>query len=93
MEILAENAGLKIVSVSYISPEHDPFGWIQSILNILDWQNNRLSRLLMGMDQPNPVNLIHLLLSMLLGVICVPLAGLSWLLGQGALIEVTTTAK
>lgn len=93
LEILAERSGLKIDSVHYVSLEHDPFGWIQSILNILDRQNNRLSRLLMGIDPPDPINLFHLLLSIILGIICVPLAAISWLIGQGGLIEVTASLK
>jgi SAM-dependent methyltransferase len=93
LEILAEKSGLTIESVSYVSLEHDPFGWIQSILNMLADQNNRLTRLLMRIDPPGPLNVFHFALAPLLGLICLPLAAVSWLFQKGALIEITATPR
>jgi SAM-dependent methyltransferase len=80
--------GLAVERASYISPEHDPYGWIQSALNRVDRVPNRLTRLLMGLDRPNAVNVAHVVAACLLGFVAVPLAVVSWAVGEGALIEV-----
>lgn len=81
--------GLEIERTSYISLEHDPFGWIQSLLNCTDRKNNRLTRLLMQIDQPDFGNISHLGLALVLSVISVPLAVVSWFFKRGAIIEIT----
>lgn len=85
---LTEMHGLAIERISYVSPEHDPYGWVQSVLNRLDRRTNRLTRLLMRLDPPGPVNMLHLGLCGLIGVLAMPLSVVSWLSGRGALIEI-----
>jgi len=85
---LAERQGLAIDRASYVSPEHDPYGWVQSALNRLGGRPNRLTRLLMQLDGPDATNLLHLALGGLIGAVAVPLSVASWVAGQGALIEV-----
>jgi SAM-dependent methyltransferase len=85
---LMRDHGLEIESVSYVSPEHDPYGWVQSALNLIDRRHNRLTRLLMGIDPPNSVNLLHLGIGCLLGVLAAPVSIVSWIARRGALIEV-----
>jgi SAM-dependent methyltransferase len=93
LEILMKQAGLRIESCSYISPEHDPYGWVQSVLNRVDARQNRLTRLLMGLDRPDAANLLHLALGCLIGIAAVPLSLVSWAAQRGALIEVTCVAE
>ena len=84
-----ERAGLTVSDTNDVSPEHDPFGWVQTVLNRLDSRQNRLTRLLMQIDSPDPVNLLHLGLGCLIGVICLPLSLLSWVAGKGAIMQMT----
>ncbi len=86
---LMRNHGLEIERVSYLSPEHDPYGWVQSALNLLDRRNNRLTRLLMGIDPPDALNLLHLVLGGLLGAVTSPVSIVSWIAGRGAIVEIT----
>lgn len=81
--------GLTVVDVNHTSFEHDPFGWVQTILNRLDTRQNRLTRLLMRMDKPDPVNLLHLLLGCIIGLISIPISILSWVFVKGALMQVS----
>ena len=62
LETLFKGSDVEIESVSYISWEHDPYGWVQTILNRLDRRSNRLTRLLMQIDPPGVANLLHLVL-------------------------------
>jgi SAM-dependent methyltransferase len=80
---------LTVVNVNHTSFEHDPFGWVQTVLNRLDTRQNRLTRLLMRMDKPDALNLLHLALGALIGLIAIPVSILSWWAGKGALMQVT----
>lgn len=90
---LAGRHRLEIERISYVSPEHDPYGWVQSALNRLDRRSNRLTRLLMQLDPPDAANLLHLALGGLIGGFALPLSIASWLAGRGALIEVVCARK
>jgi SAM-dependent methyltransferase len=81
-------SGLEIERSDYISFEHDPYGWIQSLLNIIDHKPNRLTRLLMQIDQPNPENILHLATAIALSIFSLPLAVISWFFNDGAVIEI-----
>ena len=89
LETLLKQSGFEIESVSYVSWEHDPYGWVQSILNRLDRRFNRLTRLLMQMEPFSVINLSHLTVGGILGFAAIPLSMVSWSLHRGALIEVT----
>jgi len=91
-----ERAGLKLSGISFASLEHDPYGWVESTINILTRRTNTLTRFLMGLD---PFGL-GVLLSFVLGALLVPAAMLlsvaSWVARRGALMEaaaVTTTSN
>jgi SAM-dependent methyltransferase len=86
---LLEGQGLDVTRVSYMSPEHDPYGWVQSLLNRIDGKPNRLTRLLMGLDRPGPMNLLHLALGCAILLAAVPLSALSCAARRGAMLEVT----
>jgi 2-polyprenyl-3-methyl-5-hydroxy-6-metoxy-1,4-benzoquinol methylase len=85
--------GLRVVRVSYLSPEHDPYGWVQSLLNRVDSKPNRLTRLLMREDAPGAINLLHLAAGCVIGVMALPVSLASWVLRRGALIEVTCVRR
>lgn len=82
-----ERAGLRLVELRFTSMEHDPYGWVESTVNLLTGRCNTLTRFLMGLDPFGPA----VLLSFVLGVVLVPpaflLATASWLAGSGALME------
>jgi len=81
--------GFEIANVSYWSPEHDPYGWVQSVLNRVDAKPNRLTRLLMGLDPPGLINLLHLAAGCVIFVAALPLSAITWMARRGALLEVT----
>ena len=93
LETLFKQFDMEIENVSYSSWEHDPYGWVQSILNRLDWRFNRLTRLLMQIDPPDIINLLHLAFAGIFGFVAIILSLVSWLLHRGALIEVTIRLK
>jgi SAM-dependent methyltransferase len=88
LTLLLRRLDLRIDEVSYTSPEHDPYGWVQSALNRVDGGRNRLTRLLMRLDPPDPVNLLHLAAGCVIGVAAVPLSIVSWIARRGALVEI-----
>jgi hypothetical protein len=81
---LLRHQGFEIQSVSYASPEHDPYGWVQSMLNRIDSRQNRLTRLLMQIDSLNAINLLHLGMGCVLGLVAIPLSIVSWIARRGA---------
>lgn len=46
-----EKVGLRVATINFSSLEHDPYGWVQSIMNKLCFKQNQLTRLLMGIDK------------------------------------------
>lgn len=85
-----ERAGLRTERFSFVSPEHDPYGWVQSGLNRLGFQQNVLTKLIFGLDLPPPASvLVRIGVAMLpLSVAAVILSLMSWLLRAGAIVEV-----
>ncbi len=81
-------AGLTTEDVQYVSLEHDPFGWLQTLYNRLDSRRNRLTRTLMALDRPTLAVIIELGLLPFLGVVCLMLSIASWLVAKGAIIQV-----
>lgn len=85
-----EKVGLTVVRTRFVSPEHDPYGWVQSVLNRLGFKQNLLTRLLMGMgrEDVSVLNVVPMLvLSALLVVPSVALSLCSWAAGSGAIME------
>jgi len=91
LTIAFEQAGLRVERTRFVSFEHDPFGWIQSTLNVLGFRQNLLTKWLMGMDDDaaTPATIAAMIaISLLLAVPSIMASLLSWACGAGALIEV-----
>ena len=91
---VAEQAGLRIARTSYFSPEHDPYGWVQSALNRCGFPQNLLTKWLMGMsteEQSVAGWAAMFALSVLLAIPAGVLALASWCVGRGAVMEVWVT--
>ena len=89
LQYCLNKSGFTITQVSYKSFEHDPYGWSQSILNLLFKKHNLLTRFLMRLDKPNITIIIHLVLAALIGILSLPISIMSWFFSNGAIIEVT----
>jgi len=92
LQAAAERAGLRVESLSFRSFEHDPYGWIQSCLNVCG-NDNRLTRLLMRMTRFRPKDTVTLLAAGVLVLPAILLAMISWGMGRGALMEATLVAR
>jgi SAM-dependent methyltransferase len=90
---LLDRVGMKVESVGYVSIEHDLYGWVQSVLNRLDQDFNRLTCLFMQLRSPDLINVFQILFGAIIGLLITPIAAISWVLGQGGLIEVTAVKK
>ncbi|HKO03868.1 MAG TPA: class I SAM-dependent methyltransferase [Candidatus Acidoferrales bacterium] len=80
-------AGLELVEMRFSSPEHDPYGWVESTINRLTGRTNTLTRFLMGFDPFGPAVLLSFVMGAVLALPATLLAGASWLAGSGALME------
>lgn len=84
-------AGLSISRKQFISLEHDPYGWVQSLLNALGFEQNLLTKILMGADPRNSWSLSGIAMAVVAFLLLIPslvLAVGSWLAGAGASMEV-----
>lgn len=85
-----ETVGLQVVHTAWASPEHDPFGWFQSLLNKVGLEHNLAAKFLIGLDRHARPWQTPLLLA-LTGAILVPasivLSLVSWISGAGAIVE------
>jgi len=89
-EVLSK-IGLQVNSLRFVSFEHDPYGWEQSILNLLGFKPNLLTKALMGIDRQailSPGGLVMVLVGGLLLIPSFLIAMSSWLAGAGASFEV-----
>jgi SAM-dependent methyltransferase len=87
--------GFRIDGYRYFSL-HDPYGWIQSTLNRLGFQQNLLTDFLMRRRYSAETVLKCVVMggvSLILFVPSLMLAFISWALGEGALIEVRAIRK
>lgn len=82
--------GLRRVGTSFVSPEHDPYGWLQSALNRLGFPQNALSRALMGMEGrfSLPAFIVMAAVSIPILALGTILSLVSWPTGSGAIMEV-----
>ena len=92
LQAAAEQAGLRVESLSFRSFEHDPYGWVQSTLNLCG-NKNRLTRLLMRMTRFRLTDSLTLVAAACLTPPAILLAMLSWGLRRGALMEATLVAR
>ena len=81
--------GLTVTAISYVSLEHDPYGWIETVINRITARPNTLTRFLMGIDAFGPATLLSLVLAALFSVPALFLSAMSWRWRKGALIELT----
>lgn len=85
-----QQVGLRVIRTRVVSPEHDPYGVLQSILNWLGFKQNLLTRLLMGMpEQDVPASTVAAM-SALTALLIVPSMAMSvcgWAFGSGAILE------
>lgn len=80
-------AGFKVSDMSFMSPEHDPYGWMESAINRLTGRANTLTRFLMSLDPFGPLVLLSCALGVVLFLPATLLSVASWLAGRGALME------
>jgi len=84
-----QDVGLRVVRTSVVSPEHDPYGVLQSWLNWLGFRQNLLTKLLMGIADDVSVATLALMAAaaaaLLLPSVIISLAG--WMFGSGAILE------
>src|SRR5207247_839841 len=80
-----EKVGLRVDNISYVSLEHDPYGWVQSTLNKLGFPQNLLLRWLSGEERGSlftPTGLLMVLVTLLLTLPSFVLALVSWAAGK-----------
>lgn len=91
-----EIEGLELVHTRFISVVHDPYGWLQSLLNCFGFKQNRLTQGLTGGNRREFISLSGLgmtLVAMLLVIPSLLLSVSSWLVQSGAIIEVRARRK
>lgn len=91
LTLLLERFGYRDVSVSYVSFEHDPYGWVQTILNKIVTPQNALLRYLMSLDRFSSAAGVSVIVGALLALPAGAAAMVSWALSKGAIISVTAT--
>jgi hypothetical protein len=74
-----------------VSLEHDPYGWVQSLLNRCIKPSNTLLRYLMGLDSEKGKVAISALLGALIGLPGLVASLLSWTVQKGAIVSVVAT--
>jgi 2-polyprenyl-3-methyl-5-hydroxy-6-metoxy-1,4-benzoquinol methylase len=85
-------SGLKLDSLEYSSFEHDPYGWIQSALNVVYEKPNRLTRCLMRLDKPLFIkDGFMLLMAGFMAPLAIVLSLISWSVGSGAIMRATAS--
>lgn len=83
-------AGLEPDLPMFASFEHDPYGWLQSLLNRLGLPQNRLTKALMGSEGVRRFRVALVGLSGLAALLTVPsviIAACSWMASAGAVME------
>lgn len=93
LNAMLDRTGLKPDNISFASPEHDPYGWIESLINRLTGNKNRLTRFLMGIDPFDIKVALSFTLGTLLLLPAIALSTISWLARKGALMEVVAVKK
>jgi hypothetical protein len=75
-------------SVDYASLEHDPYGWVQSVLNNVFGNGNRLTSLLMRSTPWRLSDIGTAAIALLLTPPAILVALISWCFRRGAMMEV-----
>lgn len=87
---LFQQVGLRETRRRFASPEHDPYGVLQSLLNQLGFAQNLMTRIVMGMRAESPAiaRLGMWCAAAVLLPLSVMISLLGWAAGSGAIIEV-----
>lgn len=88
-----ERAGLQVTGFRFASPEHDPYGWVESAISIITGRSNILTRFLMGLDPFGPRTLLAFGLAVPLLPMALTAAVVSWIAKRGALMEATAVVS
>lgn len=91
-----ELEGLEFIRSRFVSLAHDPYGWLQSLLNYLRFKQNRLTQWLMGEERHEVISLggIGMVLTAMMVIIpSLLLAVGSWIVRSGAIMEITVKKK
>lgn len=84
-------AGFTIRRTRFTSLEHDPYGWEQSLLNLFGFEQNLMTKALMGTGPHALRSPAGIVMALVGGVILIPsllAAVVSWLAGAGASMEI-----
>ncbi len=84
-------AGLTISSISYVSLEHDPYGWLQSIANKHFNNKNKLTRQLMKIDRFSFGSLLLILAGIIFAIPILVVSFASWTARSGAIMQVVSS--
>jgi hypothetical protein len=90
LEYAIQQAGLRVVRTRFVSPEHDPYGWVQSLLNWMGFKQNLLTKFLMGMNRDQMTAPTIAAITAMSAVLLIPSVALSlcsWGAGSGAIVE------
>ncbi len=85
---ILKESGLKFSRIDFISIEHDPFGWAQSIINKIFNNYNILTRYLMGFEKLNQTILFSIILAGIMLIPSIFLSAISWIAKKGAIMQV-----
>jgi SAM-dependent methyltransferase len=85
-------AGLGVESIDYVSFEHDPYGWVESLNNRVTRNTNVLTRYLMGLDPMSAAVMGSAALACVAGLPAILLSAASWYAGAGAIMQVSAVA-
>lgn len=80
--------GLKLVDVSYSSIEHDPYGWIETIITKVTKRYNTITRYLMGLNKFDQKVLLGFIVGGLVTIPAIILSCISSIFKKGGLIQV-----
>ena len=88
IDVAAKKAGLRVQAVDYVSLEHDPYGWVQTVLNNVFGNGNRLTSLLMRSTPWRFSDVGMAAVALVLTPPAILLALVSWRFYRGAMMEV-----
>jgi len=92
LDATMRRVGMRVHDVSFVSWEHDPYGWLQSGLNSLFRRKNRLLALLQRMDRPDAGDLPMAVMAVVMAPLCAVASVSSWIVGRGAILQVVCVA-
>jgi SAM-dependent methyltransferase len=89
----AQAAGLSVKNISFASFEHDPYGWVQSILNRWFGNRNRLMSLLMRATPWRFGDILTAMIAILITPLAIVLSMITWGFRSGGVMEVTLSRE